>query len=456
MTPASATTPASRLGLVGRVGYGIGDFGFNLFFTTASLYLLFYYTDILGLSARWAGLVFALALIWDALFDPLMGYIANRTRTRWGRYRPYLLFGALPLAASWVLLFWPTSLGGSALILFALATHMLFRTFYAVVSMPYLALIAVIAPDSEERGVLAGFRMGCATLCGLFVAFSTLPLVAAFGGGAIGFQRVAMLYGALACIAFAICFATTRELHDPRVTASAPAWRDIVRMFRSNGAFWLVAMAMLAASLGGTMFGKTLPYFFKYALHREDLIGLALTILTAGVTLAIPFWTWVMRRRSKRVMWLSGLGMALVLYPVLWIAPDAPALWLAVVGLIGVAAGAGYLGFWSMLPDTVEYGEWHSGVRAEGAIFGIISLVQKAGLGIAAGILGLLLDFAGYRANMAQSPETLAAIRQIFVGLPWLFAIATAIAIALYPIDHRLHARLRRALARRQSSLGTQ
>lgn len=433
-----------------KLGYGVGDFGFNLFFTTAGLYLLYYYTDVLGLSPATAGWVFAVALIWDAVFDPVMGYLANRTRTRWGRYRPYILFGAVPLAASWALIFLPTGLTGTALLLFALAAHMLFRTLYAVVSMPYLALTAVITSDSAERGVLAGIRMVSAATCGLFAAFSTLRLVETFGGGQPGFLRVALLYGAIACVLFAIVVASTREQETPADATPDPSVGDMLRMLRANNAFWLVAAAMLAASVAGTMFNKTLPYYFKYAFGREDLIGPVLTAATAAVTLSIPFWIWVMKRTSKRTMWASGLLISLVVYPCLWFAPEQPDVWIPLIAAAGFAAGASYLGFWSTIPDTIEYGDWRSGVRAEGAVFGIVSLVQKGGLGLAAAGLGELLQSAGYRANQAQSAETLAAMKAILLALPFAFALVTLVAVSLYPIDHRLHERLTRALGRRR------
>lgn len=242
-----------------RLGYGIGDFGFNLFFTTASLYLLFYYTDVLGLAPDTAGWVFAVALIWDALFDPVMGYVANRTRTRWGRYRPYLLFGGLPLAASWALLFLPVNLEGSALVLFAVSTHMVFRTLYAVVSMPYLALSATMTRDSNERGVLASIRMVAATSCGLLSAFFTLKLVAAFGGGSTGFFWTAIVYGLVASLVFLIVFASAQETAEAQAEPS-PSAADMIRALRGNRAFWIVCIAMLASAFGGTFLSKTLPY----------------------------------------------------------------------------------------------------------------------------------------------------------------------------------------------------
>lgn len=438
-----------RLPLSTRLGYGAGDFAFNLFFTTASLYLLYYYTDVLGLSPSVAGWVFGAALIWDALFDPFMGYVANRTRTRWGRYRPYLLLGAVPLAASWVLIFLPVRLEGVALIVFAAAAHMLFRTCYAVVSMPYLALSAVMTRDAHERGVLAGFRMVAAATCGLLSAFFTLKLVGWLGGGREGFFWTSVIYGALASIIFLFAFATVREIETGE-EERGPGIADMARMLKHNSAFWIVCAAMLLGGVGGTIVNKTIPYFFKYNLGREDLIGPALAVSAATIALAMPVWTLVMKRTSKRTMWLAGTVPGLIGYAMLWSVPPEPAWVIAAMMLLGLGGAAGYLGFWAMMPDTVEYGEWRSGVRSEGAVFGIVSLIQKASLGLAAAALGQMLEAAGYTANTAQSPDTLWRIKAIMVILPALCATAAAIAIAFYPLGPSLHARLVRALDRRR------
>ena len=436
-----------------RLGYGVGDFGFNLFFTTASLYLLFYYTDVLGLSPSTAGWVFAGALVWDAVFDPVMGYVANRTRTRWGRYRPYLIFGGLPLAASWALIFLPVNLEGSALVLFAASAHIVFRTLYAVVSMPYLALSATMTGDSHERGVLASIRMIAATSCGLFAAFSTLKLVELFGGGSTGFFWTAIVYGLIASIVFTIVFASTREIADAPDEVS-PTAREMIVMLRRNSAFWVVCAAMLAGAFGSTLFSKTLPYYFKYAVDRPGLIGLALTMLTAAVAISMPVWTAVMKRTSKRTMWLSGASIGLAGYLLLWFSPSNGAAMFIPIAVIGFGAGASYLGFWSMMPDTVEFGEWTSGIRSEGAIFGFVSLVQKAALGLAAAFLGELLSAIGYRANVAQGAETLEGMRLIMILGAGGFAVIAAFAISFYPIDRRMHARLQSAIeTRRQRRL---
>ena len=227
----------------------------------------------------------------------------------------------------------------------------------------------------------------------------------------------------------------------------------MVRMLRGNYAFWVVSAAMLLSAVGSTFFQKTVPYFFKYQLHREDLIGPALGLLAGCVMLSIPLWTWLMKRTSKRIMWITGAGISTLGFGLLWFAPAEPLAVLSVLPLLGVGAGAGYLGFWSMMPDTVEYGEWRSGVRAEGAIFGLVSLLQKGGLGLAAAGLGELLTLIGYQPNLAQTPETLSAMRIVMIASPAVLSLAAAAAIAFYGIDHRQHGRMVRALDRRRSRI---
>lgn len=439
-----APAPEGRLPWATRLGYGTGDIGFNLYWTTSSLFLLLFYTDVAGLPPATAGWVFAAALVWDAITDPAMGYLASRTRSRWGRYRPWILFSAVPLAASWALMFLPTGLTGLALTLWALAAQMLFRTLYTVASMPYVSLSAAMTTSSDERGLLAMIRMLSATSAGLAIALFTLPLVDRLGGGdqATGFFQVALLYGGIAAVLMMIIFATTRE--DPAVQdAPLPTLADMARMLAANRAFWLVAGSMLMGAIAGTFFGKSIPYHLKYDGARDAMIGPALATLTGGAFVAIPLWTALMRRTSKRVVALSGLGVGAVGYCLFFAAYGAPApLFFAVLAIIGAGGGAGYLTFWAMLPDTVEYGQWKTGVRAEGIIFGFISFVQKAALGLAVGVLGQALAQIGYVANQPQAAETLAGIRQMMLWTPLACAALGAAIMWFYPLDRATHARL--------------
>lgn len=428
-----------------KLGYAVGDFGLNLFFTFCTLFLLYYYTDVLGLSATLAGLIIMVALVWDGVSDPLMGVVANRTRSRFGRYRPYLLYGALPLCVSFVAMFVPTGLSGGALALYALAAHLVFRTMYTVVGIPYISLSAGMTRDSQERSHIAGARMLFAMACGLTLSALTLPLSGLFGGGQIGFFWLSVVYAAVAFVIFNVCFVATRETTDN--DQKNPSIREMMGMLAVNRPLQLLLGATVFASVGSTMAGKTLLYYLKYDVGLESALTPALVIATGCAALSIPFWLFVTARRSKRVVWLTGAAIAAVNSVIFYLlAPRiGPALWM-VVGLGGFANGAFYLTFWSMVPDTVEYGEWKTGIRAEGAIYGLVSLTQKVALGLGVGLLGVLLDAFGYRPNTVQSPHTLEGIRILLTLVPAALTFVVASLIWFYPITHMLHHRLVRAI----------
>jgi GPH family glycoside/pentoside/hexuronide:cation symporter len=318
--------------------------------------------------------------------------------------------------------------------------------------MPYLSLSAVMTTDSNERGVLASFRMIAATGGGLMIAFFTLKLVGWLGGGdqMRGFLLTAIAFGTLATLILWFTFATTREEAEV-AGAHRPSMAEMARMLRGNHAFWLISGSMLMLAMASTFFGKTIPYFFKYHADREDLIGPALATITATAMVSIPIWTQVMRRTSKRTVSLCGVAVAVAAYMTFWWVPSTRVdLLIPVLAVVGFAAGAAYLTFWAMIPDTVEYGEWRSGVRAEGMVFGFVSFVQKAALGLGVGLLGETLGAIGYVANQPQSPDTLESLRLIMMIAPITFALLSGSFIFFYRLDRKTHGRLVGAIARRK------
>ena len=447
------TAPVGRLGLWRTVGYSVGDFAFNLFFTFCNLFLLYFYTDVLGLQAGVAGGIIMVALVVEGVFDPLMGVIANRTRSRFGRYRPWLLFGALPLCLSFVAMFAPLGLKGGALVGYTLVTHLVFRLLYTVVGVPYAALSAQMTADSRERSQLAGSRMMFAMLCGLTLAAGSLPLVHALGGGHVGFFRMSLCSAALALAIFAVCWLSTRE--DPSATLSQPhplqAWRALLR----NPPFLMVTGALTTASIGSTASSKSLVYYVKYVVGSEALVTPALTVGVLVATCLTPVWMLLTPRLGKRRVWLAGAATATLQGVAFYLLRPTGPLLLVVVGLSGVSLSAIALTFWSMLPDTVEYGEFRAGVRVEGAIYGMATLAQKVALGIGVGFLGVLLDLIGYRPNAVQAPSTLEGLRVLATLVPAGLAALGGLIVWRYPLDWRLHARLRRALDRRRARLAT-
>lgn len=274
----------------------------------------------------------------------------------------------------------------------------------AVVKMPFLALSAALTSDSAERGSLAGIRVIAGAGGGLFGAIMTLKLVNFLGGGQTGFFWTAIIYGLLATAILLVVFKNTCEVVDA-IKEHRPSARDIITMLRSNRAFWVVSTAMLLGSISITFFQKTLPYFMKCRLDREDLIGPALGLLALSVMVSIPMLTMVMKRTSKRIMWITGAFVGWSGSALLWVLPEAPETVLISLIFAGFGSGAAFLGFWSMMPDTVEYGEWHSGIRAEGAVFGLAAFMQKASLGLAAAALGEILSTIGYHLAEAEDAD---------------------------------------------------
>lgn len=429
------------------VGYGLGDFGFNLFWTTTSLYLLFFYTDVLGLDATTAGLIILICLVWDGVTDPMMGALASRTRTRWGRYRPFVLLGAPFTAVTFWLMFTRPPFAGDWVAAWALGTHLLFRTAYTVQSIPYSSLTAVMTTNSTERGRLAAARMVCATLSGLLVAFFTLALAGRLADDrASGFALLAGIYAAVSLVLFAITFTSAREHVAPRQEA-LPTIGDFTRLLRDNTAFLLLFAATMVSSIGGTLFSKSLVYYAIYKLASPDAVGLLLATLIGTVTLFVPLWQLVTRRTSKRFVWLCGSAWSAFVWS-LWfvLPPSSTGTALAYMVASGIGSAAFYLTFWSMLPDTIEYGLFKTRVRAESLQFGLISLSQKIALGIGVGLLGVILDSIGYRANQPQSAETLSGLTVILTLIPAVLAAASGAIMYFYPIDQHLHRRLTRAV----------
>jgi GPH family glycoside/pentoside/hexuronide:cation symporter len=435
--------------------YGSGDLGFNFYWTTVSLYILYYYTDVLGISASAAGLVFLAAMLWDAVTDPLMGLIAQRTRTRWGSYRPFIIGGAIPLCLSLMLLFHAPGLQGTALIAYALAMQVLFRTAYTIANIPYSALASSITDSSLERSALSAWRISLATIGSAIVGYSTLKLVPLLGAGdeARGFFLTAAIYGWLS-LPFLLgvgCF--VRETRPPEVTARV-SLRETFKVLRRNGPFLIVLAATMCATLGGVISSKTLVYYFKYTLGNEAAVGLAFAANSLTILVSAPLWAMLTIRTSKRFVWRTGALCSITGSLLLFINPFET-VWvvIALVTVSAIGAAAGYLSFWSALPDTVEYGEVRSRTRIEAPTFGIMSFAQKTAYGAAVAMAGLLLDMIGYQPNVEQSPATIGYLKAIMTLVPAAFIAVAYIIIGTYPLDAKNHARLVTILRRRRGHI---
>lgn len=443
-----------RLTLKTRIGYGIGDIAICLYWSGVGLYLLYFYTDVVGISGSLAGLIYFIGMAWDAATDPFMGYMAERTRTKWGVYRPYLLLGNIPLALSFVLLFWVPPLEGSSLFFFLLFANLLHRTCFTLVSVPFSSLTPRITSDSQERTNLTGFRMLGAQTGTNLMALLAFPIIFWVGGEdeSTGFIVLASIAGITAILIHSITFITVKEPdNDQGIERVGGSLADAARAIGKNKPFWLVFSATLIVGITTIFFGNNLIYYTKYALDLHEHQG---TILfTSGIVafLSIPIWWIISNRLGKKITWLISSTITLSSL-ILFYFYDIKTLneLLFLVAFIGFGSGAGGILFWSMLPDTIEYGEVHTGVRSESSLYGFMTFAQKGSIAIAVLILGWVLDAIGYQANQAMSLTTIDNMKIIMTLIPILGISCSLIIIYFYPIDSKMHKDLLRQLQKEE------
>ena len=405
-------------------------------------YLLYFYTDVFGLSAAAAGGVFLVARIVDAITDPMMGMIAERTSSRWGRLRPYLLLGAVPLALVSILTFTVPDLAESGKLVWAYLTYVGFGIVYTVVSIPYSALTASLTDDHHERTLLSTIRMAFAFAGGYVISVGMLPLVGLFETPAAGFQAAMVIFAVVATGLLALTFASTKERIRPPASQQL-SFSDSLKAVYANPPLLIVIVLFTCGMLSFTVRQTVTLYYFKYNLGREDLIaaffGITFPIMFVGL-LAVPKLAAKLGKAGGIVAGaivtiLGCLGLYFTPYDAIpWIF-----FWSCVVALGGTPIAV--LG-WAMIPDTVEYAQWKLGLRADGAIFSFASFFQKLAKALGgAGVAGALA-VAGYVANTDQSEASLRAIHNLMTLAPAAIMVVMIVAARCYRLDESAHAEL--------------
>ena len=435
-----------------RAGYGIGDYAICLYWSGVGLYLLYFYTDVVGISPLLAGWIYALGIGWDAITDPYMGYIAERTRTKMGSYRPYILFGSIPLALSFVLLFWVPPFEGNFLFIFLIMVNLFHRTCFTIVSVPYSSLTARITDDSEERTKLTTARMLGASFGTLTISALGFPIINWFGSGeeSLGFIYLGVCSGLAAIFILAITVKTVRERNFNLEITQLPKFSEVSKSIVNNYAFLIVFASTLTLITTSIMFNKNLIYYTKYALDLHEYQGLILGVSSASAFLAIPVWAYSALKIGKRNSWLIAMILLVFSFLFFYLYPIKNLLELLIVlAVLGIGNGATGVLFWSMLPDTIEYGEWKTGVRTESSLYGFMTFAQKGGIAISALILGVLLTNIGFVPNTIQTEKTLDNLKTLMTFIPLSGVVLSFILVYFYPIDSKFHKKLIREINER-------
>jgi len=427
-------------------GYAVGDFGINLYFISVMTYLLYFYTDVMGISAVAAGGVFAVARFIDAVTDPLMGAIAERTRSRWGRMRPYLLFGAIPLALISVLTFTVPDLGEPGKVVWAYVTYALFGLVYTVVTIPYATLTASLTADYQARTQLSTYRIGCAFAGGFIVSVGTMPFVSMFEDEAAGFQMLMVAFAVIATALLWVSFMTTREVVRPQ--RQVISLRDSLRAVTFNRPLLIVIGIFSCGMLSFTVRQTATAYFFVYNVGDPALIawffGVTLGCMLAGIWM-VPL---LATRFGKAGATRLGAYLSIIACLGFYFTPYDAIAQLFVFGCLIALGGTpvAVLG-WAMIPDTVEYAEWKHGVRADGAIFATASFFQKLAKTVGGAGVAFILGLAGYAANVEQTPAALSAIHAVLTLVPVAIMVILIILTKLYSLDRARHAQIVAELA---------
>ena len=424
--------------------FAFGDFAFNLFWQSIMLFLLFYYTDALNLPMAVAATSFMIATIWDGIANFAAGMIVDRHQPKRG-YGAVLTIGAVPLALAFVLAYVPPLAAGYWGIATVLVGHLLFRTAYAAVNVPFLAMSARISSDSRDRAFVAGMRMLFGTLAAIAVALGTVPAGEWLTGRRDPVQAylgAAMLFAVLGAAILLLVGRTYREFAEaPR--GEPVRMRAALVSLASNRAFVTLNLAMMAMIVAITILNKSVLYYFKYLLGNPDAGQLALAWMGLVSAVAVPGWMLLSRAVGLRGLWFlaAGLGVAgLALFAAVDI-HRAGVMQLFLVGMQTMIVGLNFV-FWAMLPNTIEFGERQTGIHVEGAVFGVAALLQRIAIGAATAILGWSFASAGYVANVEQSESTLTAMRLTVALVPLLFLGLSCAAMLYNPLGKGVHRRI--------------
>ena len=436
----SATTGDSgRLAVLSwreKLGFGVGDLGFNLYWTTIASFLAAFYTDVFGISAAAAGTMLFVTKIVDACTDPLMGALADRTRTRWGKFRPYLLFAGLPMAAAAVLTFTTPDLDETGKLVWAYATYTLMMVLYTVLSTPYSALSGVMTARSQERTTLISIRFLFAFTGGALVNKYTLPLVELLGAGneTKGWQLTMVLYGSIAAVIFLITFLNTRERISPPVEQKTKPIDDIRDLLQNRPWLILFALAMIIM-MTITMRAGSAYYYFNYYVERPDLLPdylLWQMIAYAAGAIMAPVMTRYMDKAKLLMILMTIVGILSILF--YFVPKDMIWAMFTLNILISLALGPKSPLTWSMYADTADYNEWKHGRRATAMTFSAATFAQKLGGSLGSAGMLWVLAAIGYAAKEAQTGASQAGIALLQTAIPGVFAFIAVVVTSFYKL----------------------
>ncbi len=458
-----ADTTSERVPLVTKLAFGSGDVGPAIATAIMSFFLLYFFTDVARIGVAAAGLILLISKIWDAFNDPIIGTLSDRVHTRWGRRRPWFLFGAVPFGLTFFLLFLVPPFGETGKVVYFLVVTLVLDTMFTIVNVPYTALTPELSRDYDERTSLNSYRFAFSITAGLIAAVLhpiIVGTVAQSSSQQMGYAVSAFIFAILCTIPFFFAFWGTYERHTAEEEESMP-FLEGVKVAFGNRAFRYVTGIYLLSWLVVQTVSTIVIYFMTYWLRRPDMVSLVILSVQGSALIWLFIWTAVSRRVGKKGVYYRGMIFWIVVsFGLFLVQPSWPSWVIVVLGVLaGVGVATAYLVPWAMLPDVIEEDELETGKRREGVFYGFFVLLQKLGLALGLFLVSQALNLAGYitpPANVTtpieQPDSALFAIRLMIGPVPALILAAGMLLVYLYPITKAKHEETLRELARRRAT----
>jgi glycoside/pentoside/hexuronide:cation symporter, GPH family len=411
-------------------------------------------TDELRLSAALAGTALLVGKVWDAVIDPFIGHFSDRTRSRWGRRRPYLLF-SIPFGITFVLMFTnPNISGQTGKFIWVAVIYILLCTAYSLTNIPYNALLPEMTGDYNERTGISGFKQIFAVFGTLLGAGAALPIMGLFPTRTAGFIGMASVFGFLGALSLLVTFFSIREPSHTVPPAGERIWKSLRDVF-ANRPFILLLTAWFTNSTAVAIAQTMLIYYYKYVLQDESAVTLAMISLLLATIITFPLWIWLAKKIGKKGGYL--IGMSMTIFTTLGIAFGADQLGvngtLALMMLAGVGFGSHYVLPWAMAPDTIEYDYARSGRRREGIYYSVWTFMVALGGALAGFLVGQGLDIFGYVPDAVQSARSILGIRLLIGPLPALLFVLGNTAMAIYPLTRERYEQVQSQIRERENTL---
>ena len=456
----STAQPSEKLSFFTKLAFGAGDLGPAIVAAVNGFFLNAFLLDVAGLRPAAVGTIFLLAKIWDAVNDPIMGALTDRTKSRWGRRRPWLLFAAIPFGLAFFMHWIVPPLDDTGKFWYYLIVAILLDTAYTAINVPYAALTPELSHDYDERTSLSSFRFSFSILGGVLAAFFHTVIVGAFGNAYTGNAVSAAVWAFFIAAPNFITFAFTREVHFKEDRPKGPGFLEGLQIAFRNKAFVIVTLIYLLSWLSVQFVQNNLFLYVKYWIGAESQFGMLILAVQFSAFIFVLIWAKVSQRLGKQKVYYIGMSFWILVSFLLFTIQQGQ---VTLIFILAVLAAAGvsisYLIPWSMLPDVIELDELETGQRREGIFYGFFVFLQKLGISMGIALSNYALELTGYINQVpggpvpVQPPAALLSLR-VFVSLvPVVILLISFAVVARYPITRQKHAEMRAELARRKAAL---